>query len=193
MDEIGGEGSYTWLGLGMSLAFAAVALSCGSLSDLMGRRYLGVFGAGLVVAGMAIVGTAHNMPVAIGGMAVTGAGAGISQVIGISAILELVPVKQRGRYLGTVFLLYSPMAAAPAYGKHFATKLIVAQLWSSNLSWRWGAWLSIGLAVVAFFLVLTCYHPKVEPRLGEIDYLGNLLSISGIALFMLGLQWGGYN
>ena len=100
----------------MSLAFAAVALSCGALSDLIGRRYLGVLGAGLVVAGMAIVGTAQTMATAIGGMAVTGAGAGISQVIGVSSILELVPVKQRGRYLGTVFLLYLPMAAAPAYG-----------------------------------------------------------------------------
>jgi hypothetical protein len=28
--------------------------------------------------------------------------------------------------------------------------------------------------------------------LGRIDYLGGFLSVSGFALFLLGLQWGGY-
>jgi hypothetical protein len=28
--------------------------------------------------------------------------------------------------------------------------------------------------------------------LKRIDYLGGILSISGFALFLLGLQWGGY-
>lgn len=114
--EIGGEDSFTWLAMAMSLAFAAVTPAFGALSDLIGRRFLGVGGAGLAIAGLAVVGTAHKMPVAIAGMAVTGAGAGICQVIGISGILELVPVRKRGKYLAIVFLFYLPLAPAPAYG-----------------------------------------------------------------------------
>jgi hypothetical protein len=28
--------------------------------------------------------------------------------------------------------------------------------------------------------------------LGRIDYIGGFLSVTGFALFLLGLQWGGY-
>ena len=83
--EIGGEDSFTWLAMAMSLAFAAVTPTFGAMSDLIGRRFLGVLGAGWVIFGLAIVGTAHSMTVAIAGMAITGAGAGICQVIGFPA------------------------------------------------------------------------------------------------------------
>jgi hypothetical protein len=58
------------------------------------------------------------------------------------------------------------------------------------------------LAGIAFFMVLLGYHPP--PRLNSIelskmqvlariDYFGGLLWISGTALFLMGIQWGGYN
>lgn len=95
---------------------AAVAPFAGAVSDLIGRRYPAVFGTVLVIIGMVVVGTAHQMNVAIGGMAIAGVGAGICQTLGIAGIAELVPVNQRGRYIGTVFMLFSPMAASTAYG-----------------------------------------------------------------------------
>ena len=111
--------------MAMSLAFAAVTPTFGAMSDLIGRRFLGVLGAGWVIFGLAIVGTAHSMTVAIAGMAITGAGAGICQVIGISGILELVPVRKRGKYLGIVFLFYLPMAAAAAYGWYLDRSILI--------------------------------------------------------------------
>jgi len=53
-----------------------------------------------------------------------------------------------------------------------------------------------------FVLLIIIYHPPPRPNslgltkreiISRIDYIGILLSISGIALFLLGLQWGGYN
>ena len=67
---------------------------------------------------MIVVGTAHRMPVAIGGMAVAGVGAGIAFPIGVAGIVELVPVDQRGLYLGTVYLVFTCVAASPAYGSY---------------------------------------------------------------------------
>jgi hypothetical protein len=57
-------------------------------------------------------------------------------------------------------------------------------------------WAAIGTGLVAFF-----YFPP--PRVNsnglsrketakQIDYIGGLLSISGMLLFMMSLQWGGY-
>lgn len=87
----------------------------GAVSDLIGRRYPAIFGTILIIIGMAVVGTAHEMNVAIGGQAIAGVGGGICQTVGIAGIAELVPVNQRGRYIGTVFMLFSPMAASTAY------------------------------------------------------------------------------
>jgi len=99
-----------------SLSFAAVIPFVGVLSDKLGRRYIGLCGPILVITGMAVFGTAHEMPVAIGGMAIAGTGAGISQVIGISGVAEIVPAKHRGKIIGSIYLFFSPMAPAPAYG-----------------------------------------------------------------------------
>ena len=51
-------------------------------------------------------------------------------------------------------------------------------------------------------MVLIFYHPPPRPNpfgltkrqtLARIDYVGVTLSIGGFTLFLLGLQWGGYN
>jgi len=83
---------------------------------LIGRRYVALLGAGLVMLGMLVVGTAHTMEVAIGGMAIAGAGAGLSELIGAAGVAELAPVRSRGKYIGTIFLLILPFAASAAYG-----------------------------------------------------------------------------
>jgi MFS family permease len=117
--DIGGESSKTWLALVHSLGLAAVAPFAGALSDLVGRRYLGMLGAAVVVVGMIVVGLANSMEVAIIGMAITGAGGAFTGVIGFSGICELVPVHSRGRYIGSIFLVFFPMAPASAYGLSF--------------------------------------------------------------------------
>ena len=114
--DIGGTTSYAWLAIANTLALAAVAPFAGAISDLIGRRYVALLGAGLVVIGMIIVGTAHQMDVAIGGMAIAGAGAGLSELIGAAGVAELAPVRSRGKYIGTIFLLILPFAASAAYG-----------------------------------------------------------------------------
>lgn len=49
------------------LALAVVCPFVGSLSDLMGRRYVAIIGACLIIIGVTVASTAHNMNVFIGG------------------------------------------------------------------------------------------------------------------------------
>jgi MFS family permease len=99
-----------------SLAFAAVAPFAGHVSDLVGRRYIALGATALIIVGMVVVGTAHEFEVAIIGMAIAGMGGGIGGTVGVAGILELVPVRMRGRYLGTVFMIFLPMGPSVAYG-----------------------------------------------------------------------------
>lgn len=114
--DIGGAPSKAWLAIANTLALAAIAPFAGAISDLMGRRYVSMLGAFLVVIGMIIVGTAHRMDVAIGGMAIAGTGAGLAELIGAAGVAELAPVRSRGKYIGTIFLLILPFSASAAYG-----------------------------------------------------------------------------
>jgi hypothetical protein len=79
---------------------------------------------------------------------------------------------------------------------------MVAQLYSTTATWRWGAWIPLALTGVAFVLVLVQYHPpprvnsiglEKKSVLSRIDYVGSILWITGSGLFLTGLQFGGYN
>ena len=59
------------------LALAGICPFVGSLSDLLGRRYVAILGAVLVCLGLIVSSTANTMNTFIGGMAISGAGAGL--------------------------------------------------------------------------------------------------------------------
>jgi MFS family permease len=83
---------------------------------LIGRRYVALAGAGFVCIGMVITGTAQRMEVAIAGMAIAGVGAGFGELVAAAGVAELAPVKNRGYYIGAIFLLILPFSASAAYG-----------------------------------------------------------------------------
>ena len=64
--DIGGTDRWIWFVLANLLALAAVCPFVGSLSDLMGRRYVAMLGASLIILGMIVSSTAHSMNVFIG-------------------------------------------------------------------------------------------------------------------------------
>lgn len=64
--ELGGTDRWVWFILANLLALAAVCPFVGALSDLMGRRYVAIAGAGLIVLGMIVCSTAHTMNIFIG-------------------------------------------------------------------------------------------------------------------------------
>ena len=144
------------------------------------------------------------MNVAIGGMAITGAGAGLAEVIGTAGISELAPVESRGKYVGIAYILILPFAASSGYGSttqvdHVSDAL--AQLYSASATWRYGAWINIILNGGTFILLLLFYWPPPRVNsaelsktqiLARVDYIGGILSIGGFALFILGIEWGGY-
>ena len=83
---------------------------------MIGRRYVLLSGGALVITGMIIVGLAGRMDVAIGGMTITGVGGAFAELVGVAGISELAPVKSRGTYLGTAFIVVLPFGACSYYG-----------------------------------------------------------------------------
>ncbi|KAI7464476.1 MFS general substrate transporter [Hortaea werneckii] len=95
--DIGGADRWIWFVLANLLSLAAVCPFVGSLSDLLGRRYVAIIGAGFIVLGMIVCSTAYTMNVFICGMVFAGVGAGINELTALAVTSELAPTSQRGK------------------------------------------------------------------------------------------------
>ncbi|KAA6414292.1 MAG: MFS multidrug transporter [Lasallia pustulata] len=189
--DIGGADRWIWFVLANLLALAAVCPFVGSLSDLMGRRYLALIGAGFLVLGMIVSSTAHTMNAFICGMALAGVGAGINELTALAVTSELAPTRKRGKYVAVLVFTIVPFCPSVLWG----------QLIASKAGWRYcgllcGVWAAVGL-----FMTLVFYFPpprvnsqglSKKELVSRIDFVGGFLSIAGMILFMAGLAWGGY-
>jgi hypothetical protein len=95
------------------MAMGVVAPATGSISDIFGRRYIALFGPVLVFVGMMIIGLTTQSRI---GMGFAGVGASFSGITAIFGISEIVPMKQRGLYLGMAFLFVLPFGASNEFG-----------------------------------------------------------------------------
>lgn len=189
---LGGEDRWIWMILSNLLALAAVCPFVGAMSDLLGRRYVAIMGACLIIIGMIVCSTATKMNNFIGGMAIAGVGAGINELTALAGTSELAPTSKRGFYVGMMVFTILPWCPSVLY----------AQLINSASNFRYvglvcGVWAFIGLVMTLCF-----YFPPPRPNskgysrkeiLKRIDYVGGFLSIGGVLTFLMGLEWGGYN
>lgn len=84
IEDIGGSGLESWLPVANTLAIGATAPFVGYMQDLVGRRYIALLGCILLIVGAVLVGTAHEIYRAIGGMALAGVGAGIGELTALA-------------------------------------------------------------------------------------------------------------
>lgn len=125
------------------------------------------------------------------GMTFSGVGAGICELTSLAVTAELAPTRQRGKYVSILVFTIIPFCPSVLWG----------QLIAANAGWRWCALLCGLWAAVGFFGTLFFYFPPPRPNsrgltkkeiVKEIDFVGGALSISGMIVFLAGLQWGGY-
>ncbi|KIW87484.1 uncharacterized protein Z519_11807 [Cladophialophora bantiana CBS 173.52] len=186
-----GTVSTGWLPVSNSLALAAVCPFCGYLQDMFGKRNISILGSVLIMVGVLITATAKTFAQGVVGMTIAGGGAAIGELTALAGTAELVPVKKRGIYLACVTFFICP----------FFPYVLYAQLLSANATWRWGLWITFIYNGVFFVGVLLFYFPDSHIlRKGDlsraeiakkIDYVGAVLSITGVILFLVALQSGG--
>lgn len=181
--ELNGVNHMVWVTTAYILASTVMLPVYGKLGDLIGRKGLFIGAIAIFTVGSIVGGLAPDMGWLISGRAIQGLGGGGLMILAQTIIADVVPARERGKYMGImggVFALSS--VAGPLLGGWF----------TESIGWRWAFWMNIPLGILAiasaaFFLRL----PKNTNGRPSLDIAGMfLLAITSTALVLL-TTWGG--
>ena len=181
--ELHGVDQMLWVTTAYILASTIMLPVYGKLGDLIGRKGLFIGAISIFIVGSILGGMATDMTGLIIGRAVQGLGGGGLMILAQAIIADVVPARERGRYMGImggVFALSS--VAGPLLGGWF----------TEGPGWRWGLWINIPLGLLAiasaaFFLRL----PKNTKGRPSVDFAGIVLLALTSTFLVLLTTWAG--
>ncbi|WP_082599021.1 MDR family MFS transporter [Yonghaparkia sp. Soil809] len=182
--ELDGVEHLSWVITAYLLASTVTMPIYGKVSDLVGRKPMLIAAVVLFVVGSVLGGLATDMTALITARAVQGLGGGGLMVLSQAAIADVVPARERGKYmgiLGGVFALSS--VAGPLLGGWF----------TEGPGWRWTFWMNVPLgllAIVAILVLMRIPRPELTAR-PRIDALGMALLAAATTGAVLIATWGG--
>ncbi|HXX90247.1 MAG TPA: MDR family MFS transporter [Acidimicrobiales bacterium] len=154
----------------------------GKLGDLYGRKNLFQLAIAIFLAGSMLAGLSQDMIQLIGFRAVQGVGAG-GLMVGAQAIIgDVVPARQRGRYMGYFGAVFAISSVAGP---------LIGGLFTQHLTWRWIFYINVPIGIVAMFAIATVLHLPVTRVPHRIDWAGAALLSSGTTAVILLTTWGG--
>lgn len=181
--ELNGVDRMLWVITIYILASTIMLPIYGKMGDIVGRKGLFLAAISLFIIGSIVGGFAQDMDWLIAGRGIQGLGGGGLMVLSQAIIADVVPARERGKYMGImggVFAISS--VAGPLLGGWF----------TEEITWRWCLWMNIPLGIAALVAAIFFLHlPPVESKKAKIDIAGMLLlAIASTALVLL-TTWGG--
>ncbi|KAE8362114.1 major facilitator superfamily domain-containing protein [Aspergillus caelatus] len=176
-----------WTGTSFLLTSTVFEPSFANLSNVFGRRPVILFSILLFFVGALVSGIAKNFTYMLVGRSIQGVGGGGIIALTEVIVTDVVPLRQRGQYLGILSAMWSiGSVTGPILGGGFA----------EDVTWRWVFYINfpfigVGVVFVAMFLNLSPIPGSVVEKLRSIDWLGAVIFIGSMTSFLIPLTWGG--
>lgn len=180
--ELNGVDHMLWVTTAYLVASTIMMPVYGKVGDLLGRKSIFIAALALFVAGSVIGGLAPDMTWLIVGRAVQGLGGGGLMILSQAIIADIVPVRERSKYMGAMGAVFGVSAVAgPLLGGWF----------TESIGWRWAFWINIpvGLLAIGFALVFLKL-PKHDTKM-RLDIWGILAMAVAVTSIILITSWGG--
>ncbi|HEX4691197.1 MAG TPA: MDR family MFS transporter [Solirubrobacteraceae bacterium] len=180
--ELGGLNHLSWVVTSYLVATTASTPLYGKLGDLYGRKRLFALAIVIFLVGSALSGASESLEELIAFRALQGIGAGGLMVGAQAIIADIVPPRERGRYMGLIGSVFAVASVAgPLLGGFFV----------DSLSWRWVFYVNLPIGAVALAVVTLRLHLPRSRTEHRIDWLGAALLTAAVVCLVLLTTWGG--
>lgn len=181
--EVHGVEHMSWLITAFILASTITMPIYGKVSDVLGRKPLLLTAIILFTVGSIIGALSPDMTWLIVSRAVQGLGGGGLMVLSQAAIADVVPARERGRYMGIM-------------GGVFAFSSVVGPLlggwFTEGPGWRWVFWINLPLGLLSIAATIFLLHlPRRSGKGVRHDYTGMALMAMATTAIVLVATWGG--
>jgi EmrB/QacA subfamily drug resistance transporter len=172
--ELHGVEHQAWLATGYLLAMSIVMPLYGKFGDLWGRRWLFLFAIGLFTVASFGAGCSTSFGMLVFFRTIQGLGGGGLMILAMAIIADIVPAKDRGKYMGPMGGIFGLAAVAgPLLGGWF----------TQSLTWRLCFWVNVPVGIVAFVVAFKALKLPSHHAGKKIDWWGIVtmaLATSGI-------------
>jgi len=175
------SGAVEWVIIAYLVATAAIMLTAGRLTDIIGRKI--IWSAGLIIftVGSAMCGAAPNLSILIAARLFQGIGGGLLMAVSPALLTSAFPAHERGRALGLNTVTVSlGISVGPTLGG-FITQ---------SFSWRWIFYVNVPIGIIGLILTWRILTERPHRNPGRFDPLGALLLAIGLASLTAGLSFG---
>jgi len=181
--ELGGVEHMSWVISAFMVTMTIALPLYGRLGDGLGRKWFYISGIAFFIIGSALGGFANTMTLLIIGRAVQGFGAGAMMINSQAIIAEVVPARERGKYMGVMGAVFGISSVlGPVLGGWF----------TDGPGWRWGLWMNIPLGLLAMTVASIVLDLSKGNRDGfRFDWLGATLMAVSTSTLILATTWGG--
>jgi EmrB/QacA subfamily drug resistance transporter len=181
--ELNGIEHLAWVSAAYLLASTIMMPIYGKLSDVFGRKPLIVIAVVLFLIGSVVGGLAGDMNWLIAGRAIQGLGGGGLMILSQASIADVVPARERGKYMGLLGAVFAVSSVAgPLLGGWF----------TDGPGWRWAFWMNIPIGILALIAVVAYLRIPVKAvDRGRTDVFGMILMAAATTGIVLVATWGG--
>ncbi|MCP3031756.1 MFS transporter [Halobacillus sp. A1] len=182
--DIGGMKYFNWVFTIYMLASSITAILVGKLSDTYGRKIFILTGIGIFIVASLLCGLSANIYQLIIFRAIQGLGGGMIISTSFTAIGDLFPPRERGRWQG---MMGSVFGLASVFGPTFGGYIV------DTWQWNWVFWVFLPFGFVAFIMIWKMFPNPEKSEKQTVDFLGAVLLTLTIIPLLLAFSWAGQN